>query len=87
MKKKVNLLNNVLKRIRDRHAIIVGRLVTHQTNVGAMKKKNSMGSVTTTISMVIKLMNARENQSLKANVTNARSMVTRHLNADANHSI
>ena len=83
MKKKVNLHNKVKKEFRNLHAIIVGRLVTHQTNVGAMEKKNSMGSVTTATSMVTKPMNARRNQNLKVNVTNAKDMVTRHQNADS----
>ena len=46
-----------------------------------------MENVTIVVSMVIKLKNARRNQSLKVNVTNARDKVTRHLNADLNHSI
>ena len=50
-----------------------------------MEKKNSMESVTTAINMVTKLMNARRNQNLKVNVTNAKDMVTRHQNADPNH--
>ena len=37
--------------------------------------------------MVTKLMNAKRNQNLKANVINARKKVTRHLSADQNHSI
>ena len=87
IKKKVNPQNKELKEIRNQHAIIVERLVAYQTNAGAMEKKNSMESVTTTINMVTKLMNARRNQNLKVNVTNAKDMVTRHQNADPNHSI
>ena len=75
------------KEIRNLHAIIVERLVTHQTNAGAMEKKNSMESVTTATNMDTKLMNARRNQNLKVSVTNAKGMVTRHQNADPNHSI
>ena len=63
------------------------RLVTHQINAGVMEKKNSMESVTTAINRVTKLMNARRNQNLKVNVTNAKDMVTRHQNVDLNHSI
>ena len=84
---KVNLQSKELKEIRNLHAIIVERLVIHPTNAGAMKKKNSMENVTTTINMVTKLMNARRNLNLKVNVTNAKNMVTRHQNADPNHSI
>ena len=86
-KKKVNPPNRVLKRIRNPFAITLAREVTHQTNVGAMERKNSMENATIVVSMVIKLMNARRNQNLKANVTNARSKVTRHPNVDQNHSI
>ena len=57
------------KEIRNLHAIIVERLVTHQTNAGAMENKISMESVTTTINMVTTQMNARRNQNLKVNVT------------------
>ena len=77
-KKKVNLPGKVLKEIRNLHAIIVERLVTRETNVGAIEKKNSMESVTTTINMVTKLMNAMRNLNLKVNVTNAKDMFTRH---------
>ena len=87
IKKKVNHQSKERKEIKSLHAIIVERLVTHQTNAGAMEKKNSMESVTTTINMVTKLMNARRNQYLKVSVTNAKGMVTRHQNADPNHSI
>ena len=76
-----------LKEIRNLHAIIVKRLVTHQTNVGAMEKENSMESVTIATNMDTKSMNARRNQNLKVNVTNAKYMVTRHQNVDPNHSI
>ena len=81
MKKKVNLPRKVLKGIINLHAIIVGRLVIHQTNVGAME------NATTTINMVTKPMNVRRNQNLKVNVTNEEGMVTRHQNVDPNHSI
>ena len=87
MKKKVNLQNKVLKEIRNLHAIIVERLVTHQTNARAMEKENSMESVTIATNMDTKPMNARRNQNLKVNVTNAKDMVTRHHNPDPNHSI
>ena len=87
MRKKVNLPNKVLKEIRNLHAIIVGRLVIHQTNVGAMEEKNSMEIVTTAINMVTKLMNAMRKLNLKVNLTNAKDMVSRHQNADPNHSI
>ena len=86
-KKKVNLPGKVLKEIRNLHAIIMERLVTHKTNVGAMEKKSSMESVTSAINMVTKLTNARRNLNLKVNVTNAEGMVTRHQNVDLNHSI
>ena len=52
-----------------------------------MEKKNLMANATIAISMVIKLMNARRNQNLKAIVTNAKSMVIRHSSANPNHSI
>ena len=87
MKKKVNLQSKVQKGIRDLHAIIVGRLVTHQTNIGAIENKIFMESVTTAISMVTKPMNVRRNQNVKVNVTNAEGMVTTHQNVDPNHSI
>ena len=87
MKKKVNLPSKVLKGIKNQHEIIVERLVIHQTNAEAMEKKNSMESATTTINMVTKPMNARRNQNLKVNVTNARSKVTRNPSVDQNHSI
>ena len=54
------------------------RLVIHQTNDGAMEKKNSMESDTTATNMDTKKMNARRNQNLKVNVTNVKDMVTRH---------
>ena len=47
-----------------------------------MEKLNSMVNVSIAISMVTKLMNARKNQNLKAIVTNAKSMVIRHSNAN-----
>ena len=80
-KKNMNLLNKVLKRIKDLLAIIVVRQVIHQTNVGAMVKKNSMESVTIAINMVIEQQNARRNLSLKVNVTNVRNMDKSHYNA------
>ena len=83
----MNPQSKELKEIRNQDAIIMKRLVTHQTNVGAMEKKNSMVSVTTAINMVTKLMNARRNQNLKVNATSAKDMVTRNQNADPNHSI
>ena len=46
-----------------------------------------MENATTTVSMVIELMNAKRNQSLRASVTNARNKVTRHPNADLSYSI
>ena len=52
-----------------------------------MEKKNLMENATIAVSMVIKVMNARRNQNLKAIVTNAKSMVIRHSNANPNHSI
>ena len=39
-----------------------------------MGKQNSMESATIEASMVIRLMNAKKNLSLKENVTNVRSM-------------
>ena len=85
--KKVNPQRKEEKEIKNLHAIIVERLVTHQTNAGAMERKNSMESATTATNMDTKLMNARRNQNLKLNVTNAKGMVTKHQNADPNHSI
>ena len=76
-----------LKEIKNLHAIIVERLVTHQTNAREMEKQNSMESATTATNMVTKLMNARRNLNLKVNVTNAEGMVIRHQNVDPNHSI
>jgi len=76
MRKKVNLPNKVLKEIKNLHAIIVERLVTHQINAGVMEKKNLMKSVTIATNMDTKPMNARRNQNLKVNVTNAKGMVT-----------
>ena len=87
IKNKVNLQSKELKEIRNLHAIIVERLVTHQTNARAMETQNSMENTTTATNMVTKLMNARRNLNLKVNVTNAKSMVTRHQNANPNHSI
>ena len=52
-----------------------------------MEKENLMANATTAINMVINLMNARRNQNLKAIVTNEKSMVIRHSNANPNHSI
>ena len=52
-----------------------------------MERKNLMETATIIVSMVIKLMNARRNQNLKANVTNEKGMVTKHQNVDPNHSI
>ena len=86
MKTKANLQRKLQKGIKNLHVAIVGRLVTHQTNAGAMEETNSMESAISAISMVTKPMNARENQNLKAIVTNAKSMVIRHSNANQNHS-
>ena len=52
-----------------------------------MAKENSKVNASIAISMVTKPMNAMKNQSLKANVINARNKVTRHLNADLSHLI
>ena len=87
MKKKVNLQRKVQRGIKNLQAITMRRLVTNQTNVGVMENQNSMGSVTTIISMVIKPMNVRRNQNLKVNVTNLEGMATRHQNADPNYSM
>ena len=46
-----------------------------------MGKKNSIENATIAINMVIRLMNAKRNTNLKANVTNVRNMDTRHQNA------
>ena len=86
-RKKENLQNKVPKGIKDPLVIIVARQVIHLTDVGAMVKENSMVNVSIAISMVTKPMNAMKNQSLKANVINARNKVTRHLSADLSHSI
>ena len=86
-KKKVNLPGKALKEIKNLHASIVERLVTHQINDGTMEKQNSMESVITAINMVTKLMNARRNQNLKVNVTDVKDMVTMHQNAGPIHSI
>ena len=74
IKKKVNPQSKEQKEIRNLHAIIVERLVTHQTNAGAMEKQNSMESATTATKMDTKLMNARRNQNLKVSVTNAKGI-------------
>ena len=47
-----------------------------------MGKKNSMEGVTIAISMVIRLMNAKRNLSLKEDVTNVTNMGTSHQNAN-----
>ena len=78
IQKKVNHPSKELKRIKDLPKITMVREGIHQTNVGAMGKKNSMKSVTIAISMVIGLMNVKRNLSLKENVT---SMGTSHQNA------
>ena len=52
-----------------------------------MEKENSMVNVSIAISMVIKLMSAKRNQNLKANVINARNKDTRHSSADQNQLI
>ena len=87
MRKKVNLPSKVQKGIKKPTCNHSRRYVTHQTNVGAMEKKNSLESATTVSNMVTRLMNARRNQNLKVNVKNARSKVTRHPNVDQNYSI
>ena len=46
-----------------------------------MEKENSMENDTVAIKMVIRLINAKRNQNLKANVTNVRNMDTSHQNA------
>ena len=83
----MNPQSKELKEIRNMYAVIVERLVTHQTNTGAIERQNSMESSTTTTNMVTKLMNARRNQNLKVSVTNTKGMVTRHQNVDPNHLI
>ena len=45
IKKEVNPQSKEQKEIKNLHAIIVERLVTHQTNAGAMERKNLMESV------------------------------------------
>ena len=45
------------------------------------KRKIQWKSATIAINMVIGLMNAKRNQNLKVNVTNAKSMDTSHQNA------
>ena len=70
-----------LKRIKDLLVVTVIKQGINQTNVGAMGKKNSMESATIAIIMVIGLMIANRNLSLKANVTNVRSMGTNPQNA------
>ena len=79
-KKKENLSRKDLKRTKDLLAIIVVRQVIHQTNVGAMGKQNSMENATIAINMVVRLLNAKRNLSLKENATNATNMVTSHQN-------
>ena len=44
-----------------------------------MGKENSMEKDIIAISMVIRLMNAKRNQNLKANVTNVRNMDTNQI--------
>ena len=87
MKKKANHQGKEQEEIRNLHAVIVERLVTHLTNAGTMEKENSMENATTATNMDTKLMNARKNQNLKVNATSAKGMVTKHQNADPNHSI
>ena len=72
-KKKVNLPNKELKRVKDPLEIIVVRQVIHQTNVGVMEKKNSMENATIVVSMVTRLMNAIRNQNLRESVTSERN--------------
>ena len=55
-----------------------GKIGHTSKNVGAMERKYSMEIATIEINMVIRLMNAKRNQILEANVTNARSMDTSH---------
>ena len=86
-KMKVNPPNKVNKGIKDPLAITVERKVTHQINVGAMERRNSMVNVSIAISMVTKKMSAKKNQNLNAIVTNVKSMVIRHSNANPKHSI
>ena len=81
IQKKVNHPSKEFKIIKDLLAITIVRYVINQTNVGEMGKENSMENVTIAINMVIRLMNAKRNQDLKANVTNVRSMGTNHQNA------
>ena len=83
----MNHTSKELKRIKNLLAVTVVRLDIHQTNVGAMGKKNSMESATITASMVIRLMNVKRNLNLKANVTNARSMGTNLLNEKPRYCI
>ena len=52
-----------------------------------MERKNLIENATIAISMVTRLMNARRNQNLKENVTNARNKVTSHPSENQNHSI
>ena len=78
IKKKANPQSKELEEIRNLHEIILERLVTHQINVGVMEKKKSMENVTIATNMDTKPMNARRNQNLKVNFTNAKGMVTRH---------
>ena len=52
-----------------------------------MEKPNSMGNATIAIRMVTKPMNAKRNRNSKVNVTNAKSKVIRHHNANPNHLI
>ena len=65
----MNHQSKEIKEIRNLHAIIVERLVTHQTNVGAMERENSMESLTTATNTDTKPMNVRRNQNLKVSVT------------------
>ena len=46
-----------------------------------MGKENSMESAMITINMVIRLMNAKSNQDLKANVSNVRNVDIGHQNS------
>ena len=78
IKKKANHQSKEQEEIKNLHAVIVERLVTHLTNDGTMEKENSMENATTATNMDTKLMNARRNQNLKVNVTNAKGMVTKH---------
>ena len=73
---KANHLSKEIKITKVLLAIIVVRWVIHQTNVGAMVRKNSMESVIVMTSMVIEQVNAQRNLNLEESVIIVRNKET-----------